>query len=78
MLSENTVKESLGVTGAVKLRLMQKLKDEINSDYPCISRMEEIIEEIVKKDTVIDTKEEKDLYDSIEEEENEISRYNTL
>lgn len=46
MLSENTVKESLGVTGAVKLRLMQKLKDEINSDYPCISRMEEIIEEI--------------------------------
>ena len=25
---------------------MQKLKDEINSDYPCISRMEEIIEEI--------------------------------
>ena len=60
MLSENTVKESLGVTGAVKLRLMQKLKDEINSDYPCISRMEEIIEEIVKEDTVIDTKEEKD------------------
>ena len=46
MLSENTVKESLGVTGAGKLRLMQKLKDEINSDYPCISRMEEIIEEI--------------------------------
>lgn len=46
MLSENTVKESLGVTGVVKLRLMQKLKDEINSDYPCISRMEEIIEEI--------------------------------
>lgn len=46
MLSENTVKESLGATGAVKLRLMQKLKDEINSDYPCISRMEEIIEEI--------------------------------
>lgn len=46
MLNENTVKESLGVTGAVKLRLMQKLKDEINSDYPCISRMEEIIEEI--------------------------------
>lgn len=46
MLSENTVKESLGVTGAVKLRLMQKLKDEINSDYPCMSRMEEIIEEI--------------------------------
>ena len=46
MLSENTVKESLGVTGAVKLRLMQKLKDEINSDYPCISRMEEILEEI--------------------------------
>ena len=46
MLSENTVKESLGVTGAVKLRLMQKLKDEINSDYPCISRMEEKIEEI--------------------------------
>lgn len=46
MLSENTVKESLGVTGAVKLRLMQKLKDEINSDYPCVSRMEEIIEEI--------------------------------
>lgn len=46
MLTENTVKESLGVTGAVKLRLMQKLKDEINSDYPCISRMEEIIEEI--------------------------------
>lgn len=46
MLSENTVKESLGVTGAVKLRLMQKLKDEINSDYPCISKMEEIIEEI--------------------------------
>lgn len=46
MLSENTVKESLGVTGAVKLRLMQKLKYEINSDYPCISRMEEIIEEI--------------------------------
>lgn len=46
MLSENTVKESLGVTGAVKLRLMQKLKDEINSDYPCISRMEKIIEEI--------------------------------
>lgn len=46
MLSENTVKESLGVTGAVKLRLMQELKDEINSDYPCISRMEEIIEEI--------------------------------
>lgn len=46
MLSENTIKESLGVTGAVKLRLMQKLKDEINSDYPCISRMEEIIEEI--------------------------------
>ena len=46
MLRENTVKESLGVTGAVKLRLMQKLKDEINSDYPCISRMEEIIEEI--------------------------------
>lgn len=46
MLSENTVKESLGVTGAVKIRLMQKLKDEINSDYPCISRMEEIIEEI--------------------------------
>ena len=46
MLSENTVKESLGITGAVKLRLMQKLKDEINSDYPCISRMEEIIEEI--------------------------------
>ena len=46
MLSENTVKESLGVTGAVKLRLMQKLKDEINSDYPCIRRMEEIIEEI--------------------------------
>ena len=46
MLSENTVKESLGVTGAVKLRLTQKLKDEINSDYPCISRMEEIIEEI--------------------------------
>ena len=46
MLSENTVKESLGVTGAVKLRLMQKLKDEINSDYPCISRIEEIIEEI--------------------------------
>ena len=46
MLSENTEKESLGVTGEVKLRLMQKLKDEINSDYPCISRMEEIIEEI--------------------------------
>ena len=46
MLSENTVKESSGVTGAVKIRLMQKLKDEINSDYPCISRMEEIIEEI--------------------------------
>lgn len=46
MLSENTIKESLGVTGAVKIRLMQKLKDEINSDYPCVSRMEEIIEEI--------------------------------
>lgn len=46
MLSKNTIKESLGVTGAVKIRLMQKLKDEINSDYPCVSRMEEIIEEI--------------------------------
>ena len=58
MLSENTVKESLGVTGAVKLRLMQKLKDEINSDYPCISRMDEIIEEI----TLLEAERDADRY----------------
>ena len=34
--------------------------------------IEELIEEIVKEDTVIDTKEEKDLYDRIEEVENEL------
>ena len=34
--------------------------------------IEELIEDIVKEDTVIDTKEEKDLYDRIEEAENKL------
>jgi hypothetical protein len=52
---EKNAKQSLGMTGALRQRLLQQLKEEVNSDNMDISRVDAILSEIKTVDIEIST-----------------------